>query len=284
MTVIDAHQHVWDPARADYDWLENEPGAINRAIELPELLPELRLAGVERVVQVQSADNVEDTRLMRESAAAHAEVAAIVGYAPLERPEETARIAESWRGDSLMVGVRNLIHNIPDADWLLRPEVDEGLGVLERAGLAFDLVAVLPRHLELVPILSERHPDLRIVIDHLGKPPIGADADQPWRGLIARAAENPNVYGKASGLYSAVGEPGDWTTDAIRPVFDHAVDVFGPERLMYGGDWPISLLAGGYTRVWEGLAPLFASLAPAERERVLGGTAAEFYRIDPARL
>jgi len=282
--IIDAHQHVWDPARADYGWLAQEPAAINRAFTLDDVLPELRAAGIDRVVHVQSADNIEDTEVMRASAAQHAEVAAIVAYAPLERPDEVARLAESWRDDSLMVGVRNLIHNMPDPDWLLRPDVDDGLGVLEREGLSFDIVAVLPRHLELIPVIVDRHPDLRIVIDHLGKPPIGAESREPWWELIAAAAEGPNVFGKVSGLYSSVGDPGTWTTDSIAPFFDHALETFGPERLMYGGDWPISVVAGGYSRVWSGLRPLMDRLDPSTRERMLSATAAEFYRIDPARI
>jgi len=282
--IIDSHQHVWDPARADYGWLAREPAAINRAFTLGDALPELRAAGVERVVHVQSADNIEDTELMRASAAQHDEVVAIVAYAPLERPGEVARLAESWRGDSLMVGVRNLIHNMPDPDWLLRSDVDEGLGVLEREGLAFDIVAVLDRHIELVPIVAQRHPDLRIVVDHLGKPPIGAESREPWWDLIAAASEAPNVFGKVSGLYSSAADPGETTTAQIAPFFERALEVFGPERLMYGGDWPISVMAGGYSRVWSSLLPLFNRMEPAAKERLLGGTAAEFYRIDPSRI
>ena len=282
--VIDAHQHVWDPARAEYDWLGPALAPIDGAMSFEDLAPELRAAGVDFTVQVQSADNAEDTALMRESAAKHPEVAAIVGFAPLDDAAGTAATLDSWAADSLLVGVRNLIHNKADADWLLRPEVDEALGVLEERGLAFDLVAVLPRHLELVPILSERHPDLRIVIDHLAKPPIGLDSSEPWSRLLAEAARNPLVYGKVSGLYSATSDIAAWTTDAIRPVFEHALAVFGARRLMYGGDWPISVLAGGYTRVWGGLTPLFDDLADAVREWLLGRTAAEFYRIDPERL
>jgi len=282
--VIDAHQHVWDPARAEYDWLGPALAPIDGAMSFEDLAPELRAAGVDFTVQVQSADNVEDTALMRESAAKHPEVAAIVGFAPLDDAAGTVATLDSWAADSLLVGVRNLIHNKADADWLLRPEVDEALGVLEERGLAFDLVAVLPRHLELVPILSERHPDLRIVIDHLAKPPIGLDSSEPWSRLLAEAARNPLVYGKVSGLYSATSDIAAWTTDAIRPVFEHALAVFGARRLMYGGDWPISVLAGGYTRVWGGLKPLFDDLADDDREWLLGRTAAEFYRIDPERL
>jgi L-fuconolactonase len=282
--VIDAHQHVWDPARAEYDWLGPALSPIDGAMTFDELAPELRAAGVDFTVQVQSADNAEDTALMRASAAEHREVAGIVGFAPLEDADATGATIEAWAGDSLMVGVRNLIHNKPDPDWLLRPEVAASLAVLEQQGVPLDVVAVLPRHLELIPILSERHPRLRMVIDHLGKPPIGLDTSEPWTSLIAAAAENPLVFAKVSGLYSATADMGAWTTEAIRPFFDRAMEVFGPARLMYGGDWPIAVLAGGYTRVWQGLAPLFDALAPEDREQLLGRTAAEFYQLDPARF
>ena len=282
--VIDSHQHVWDPARAEYAWLGPELAPINRAFGMDELLPELAAAGVDATVLVQAADNADDTALMVATADAHPEVAAIVGYAPLERPAEVAETLARWQGASRMVGVRTLIHNQSDPEWLLRPDVDEGLGLLEGAGIAFDVVAELPRHLELIPVLSERHPGLRMVIDHLAKPPIGLADREPWWSLIAAAAENPNVSGKLSGLYSATGAPDAWTTEQVRPFFDRAVELFGPSRLMYGGDWPVAILSGGYTRLWEGLAPLLDSLSSEDRERVLGRTAADFYRIDPARL
>lgn len=282
--VIDAHQHVWDPARAEYDWLGPELAPINGAMSFEDLAPELRAAGVDFTVQVQSADNPEDTALMRASAADHPEVVGIVGFAPLDDADGTAATLDAWAGDSLMVGVRNLIHNKPDPDWLLRPEVAASLEVLEQRGVPLDVVAVLPRHLELIPILSARHPGLRMVIDHLGKPPIGLDSREPWTSLIAAAAENRHVHAKISGLYSATADMGAWTTAAIRPFFDLALESFGPDRLMYGGDWPIAVLAGGYTRVWEGLQPLFEGLEPEEREQVLARTAQRFYRIDRARL
>lgn len=282
--IIDAHQHVWDPNRAHYNWLDESLAPINGVMTLDDLLPELKAAGVDYTVQVQSADNIEDTLLMKESSLHHDEVVAIVGYAPIDRPEQAALTIEAWRGDTRMVGVRTLIHTQADPEWLLRPDVDEGLTVLEQAGLAFDVVAVLPEHLALIPEISKRHPNLRMVIDHLAKPPIGRADYEPWWSAIAVAAQNPNVYAKVSGLYSATGDPQLWTTDSVRPFFERALDVFGPSRLMYGGDWPISVLGGGYTRIWNGLAPLFDGLDLADREQLLGRTAAEFYGIDPSRI
>ena len=282
--IIDAHQHVWDPARARYDWLSPELAPIDTKMTFDELKPSLVRAGVDATVLVQSADNDEDTALMLDVAAANPEIVAIVAFAPLEQPEVVAARAETFHANSLIVGVRNLIHNLPDPAWLLRPDVDAGLGVLEDAGLTFDLVAVLPEHLALVPIVVERHPNLRIVIDHLAKPPIGMGDREPWWSLIQEASSSPNVYAKVSGLYSAVGASGSWTPDAVRPYLHHALDCFGANRLMYGGDWPISVLSGGYNRVWDGLSLLFAELSDGDRAQILGNTATEFYAIDPIRL
>jgi len=282
--VIDAHQHVWDPTVAEYDWLGPDMAPIDGVMTFDDVAPELRAAGVDFTIQVQSADNSDDTAVMRASAAKHSEVVGIVGFSPLDDAAATAAILDGWAGDTLMVGVRNLIHNKPDPDWLLRPEVAESLALLEQRGLALDIVAVLPRHLELIPILSERHPRLRMVIDHLAKPPIGLDSVEPWDSLIAAAAANPFVYAKVSGLYSATADIGAWSTESVKPFFERALEIFGPARLMYGGDWPISVLAGGYTAVWGGLKPLFDGLGESDRDDVLGRTAAEFYRIDEKRL
>lgn len=283
-TVIDAHQHVWDPARARYDWLGPELAPIDTTMTFDELKPSLARAGVDATVLVQSADNDEDTALMLDVASTNPEIVAVVAFAPLEQPEVVASLSETFRANNLIVGIRNLIHNLPDPAWLLRPDVDTGLGVLEDAGLTFDLVAVLPEHLALVPTLVERHPNLRIVIDHLAKPPIGMADREPWWTLLRDAAQSPTVYAKVSGLYSAVGASGSWTPDAVRPYLHHALECFGANRLMYGGDWPISVLSGGYERVWNGLSTLFAELSDDERAMILGNTAVEFYGIDPARL
>jgi L-fuconolactonase len=269
--IIDAHQHVWDLDRAAYPWLGPETPVWNRTFTFGELKPQLARNGITGTVLVQSADNDDDTELMLAVADEHAEVAGIVVYVPLDRPDEAATRLTQLRKDPRVVGVRNLIHNQPDPDWILRPEVDEGLSVLEQAGVTFDYVAVLPRHLEHVPTLVERHPHLQIVIDHLAKPPVGSADTEPWWSLIAAAAASPSVFGKLSGLY---GEPA-----ALQPFVDRALEVFGPGRLMYGGDWPISVASGGYDVVFEGLMETLSGLTEAERSAVLAGTAQRFYRL-----
>jgi L-fuconolactonase len=281
--IIDAHQHVWDLDRSPYPWLGPDVPQWNRTFTFDELEPHLRRNGVDATVMVQSDDHDGDTELMLEVADRHPEVVAIVAYVPLDKPDLAAERLAELRRDTRILGIRNLIHDIPDPDWILRPEVDEGLTVLEEAGVAFDLVSVLPRHLEHVPTLVERHPDLRIVIDHLSKPPIGEDTLEPWWSLIATAAEAPLVHAKVSGLYPGAA-PDTWTPEAIRPFVDRALEVFGPTRLMYGGDWPISTAAGGYDRVFDGLRSVLAGLSDAEREEVWSGTARRFYRIDESRL
>lgn len=284
MIVIDAHQHVWDPSRADYEWLGEHLAPINRAFTFDELQPSLQRTGVQATVLVQSADDEADTHLMLSTAKQWPQIAAVVAYAPLADASKMPEVAARFSENPLVVGVRNLIHNNPDPDWLLRPDVRRGLDALEAENLTFDLVSVLPRHLELVGELSVRHPKLRIVIDHLSKPPVGLQDAEPWWTLIARASRNPLVYAKISGLYAASGDPAMWTVDAMRPFIERAIEVFGTDRLMYGGDWPVCLTAGGYDRMWEALAEILSELPASDRERILGGTAASFYQIDAGLL
>lgn len=277
--IIDAHQHVWDLEQAEYSWLGPEAGVLYRDFGMDDIVAEFAAAGVTGTVLVQSADNDEDTEHMFAVAADAPVVLGVVGYVPLHEPERAAeRLAELVQRP-LFCGVRNLIHDRPDPHWLLRRDVDEGLGLLERAGVPFDVVGVLPEHLEAVLAISERHPELDIVIDHLNKPPIGLADHEPWASLITRVAANPRVRGKVSGLYSASGDAADWTVDAIRPILDHALDAFGPDRLMYGGDWPVSLIAGGYARVWAGIDELLGGLDAVDRDLILAGTARSFYSL-----
>ncbi|MFB6771724.1 amidohydrolase family protein [Streptomyces sp. NPDC056337] len=286
MTVVDAHLHVWDPGVAAYDWLGPAMSPLDRAMRFPDARRGLRSAGVDAAVLVQAADNDADTDLMLATAAAHPEVVGVVAWVPLDDPGRARARLTELRGHPHVVGVRTLLHERSDPDWILGPDAGAGLALLAEAGLTFDYPTGSPAALRHLPELAARHPGLRLVVDHLGKPPVGGDREDraEWRRLIAAAALHPGTHAKVSGLYSASGPLDTWTTAQVRPFVEDALELFGPERLMYGGDWPISLLAGGYARTWESVCELLAPLAPDDRAAVLGGTAARFYRLDPALL
>lgn len=277
--VIDAHQHVWDLTRSRYAWLTPEHGPLYRSFAIDELLPQLARAGVDRTVLVQAEDSHADTELMREVAAAHPDVVAgIVGWVPLLDPAATEMALDRLADDPRIVGVRHLIHDEPDPDWLLRPAVGDSLRLVAERGLTFDVVAVLSRHLEHVPVIAERVPELTLIVDHLAKPPIRERGWQPWADLLAAAARCPNVVAKVSGLNTAA-DPERWTAADLRPYVEHAVACFGADRLMFGGDWPVAILAGDYEQVARETRAVLAPLGEAERAAVLGGTAIRAYGL-----
>jgi len=278
MPIIDAHQHLWNLERVSYPWLTADYGPIFRTFEEPELEPQLAAAGVDYTVIVQSADSTADTDYMFEVADRWPRIAGVVGWVPLEHPDDAATELDRRAGDPRFVGVRHLIHTEADPDWVVRENVGHGLSLLAERGLSFDVVAVLPRHLEHVSTLAERHPELRLVIDHLAKPPIMAREMKPWSELLARASAHPNVYAKLSGLNTAA-DPQNWAAADLQPYVDLALDLFGPDRLMFGGDWPVATLAGDYAKVWRETNVTLAHLDQAARAQVLGGTAVEFYRL-----
>ncbi|MEJ5867205.1 amidohydrolase family protein [Pseudokineococcus sp. 5B2Z-1] len=279
--VVDAHLHVWDPARASYPWLVGGPAVIDRALALEDVAPELDEAGITSVVLVQSADDPADTALMLESARRHDRVAGVVAYAPLHDPAEAERVLDRYRTDEPVVcGVRVLVHEQPDPWWLLREEVLEGLAALARHGLPFDVVAVRTEHLRSALRISELLPDLTLVLDHLGAPPLDGGREGEWWDLLGALASNPRACAKVSGLYPGSGAD---VLQRVRPPVEHALEVFGAARLMYGGDWPISLLHGGYATSWPLTRELLRGLSGPEREDVLAGTATRVYGL-PSRV
>lgn len=277
--IIDAHHHLWDRSRAEYPWLGPHLPTLDRDIGFAELEPLLDDAGVDRTVLVQAADDDGDTDFMFEQAAIHPRIGAVVAWVPLDAPERAAARLAEFAERPIFRGIRHGINTEPDPEWILRPEVADGLGLLEDAAIPFDLVSVRRRHLSLVPELVERHPRLRIVIDHLSKPPIRREEREPWWTDIARAAAAPTVYAKLSGLMPANPELAVWETDDLRPFVERAFELFGPDRLMWGSDWPIIDLAGGYRRALDAMRELAADWSASERAAVFGGTAARFYRM-----
>ena len=197
--IIDTHLHSWNLDRVAYPWLIPAFGPIARTFEPAELEPQLAPAGVTHAVCVQAANSYADTEYMAEMAAAHPWISGVVGWVPLLFPDVAGRAIERLKGNPLFRGVRHLIHNEADPKWLLQAEVIEGLKLLADVGLAFDVVATLPEHMECIPVVGEKVPNLKMVIDHLGQPPIATRELGRWGDDLKAAAENPNVYGKISG-------------------------------------------------------------------------------------
>ena len=282
--VVDAHQHFWTYGTYQTSWMDAPPYAgdpvfepLRRSFQPADLVPELNAAGVHCTVAIEAADGVVENDALLASARANHWIAGVVGWAPLAHPSDVERTLDAWAGEAAFVGVRHLINVEPDPDWIIRPEVLKGLRALGARGLTFDYVGILPRHLEHVPLVAQRVPDLRIAIDHLGKPPIGTREFEPWSSLLARAARMPNVFAKISGLDA--GGAHEWSATDIAPYIDRALELFSPERLMFGSDWPVANLRGGYSKVWRETNLALALLSREERDRILGGTAIAFYGL-----
>jgi L-fuconolactonase len=275
---IDAHQHFWDLASGLYAWPTPAEAAIHRAFGPADLALELGPAGIDATVVVQAADSLADTDAMLAAAASNPWIAGVVGWVPLVEPHAAASALDAREGR--LCGIRHLIHWEADPEWLVSPEVQPGLALLAERGLPFDLVAVFPDHLPLVPAITDAHPDIVLVIDHLAKPPYRADGWDRWVALVRAAADRPNTYAKVSGLDTAAGRA--WTVEELRPAFEIALEAFGPRRLLFGSDWPVCRLVSSYRDVVAAAAALVSTLTPPEQDRILGGTALEVYRLGGA--
>jgi L-fuconolactonase len=280
--VVDAHQHFWTYGSYQTSWMEAPPYAgdpafepLRRSFQPDDLEPELEAAGVHRTVTIEAADGLAENEALLGNARSHDWIAGVVGWVPLAHPSDVERALDAHAGEPALVGIRHLINVEPDPDWIVRPDVLKGLQVLADRRLTFDYVGILPRHLEHVPLIAQHVPDLRIVIDHLGKPPIAAGELEPWSSLLARAARMPNVFAKVSGLDAG----DDWNAADLAPYIERAIELFGPARLMFGSDWPVANLRGGYGKVWRETNLALAPLSRDERDLILGGTAIEFYRL-----
>jgi L-fuconolactonase len=276
MTVIDAHHHVWDLAVRDQDWITAAMAPIRRTFTLEDLRPSARASGVEATVLVQTVTVAGETPEMLALAAGDPLVAGVVGWTDLTSPAvaaELARLADGPGGDHL-VSIRHQVQSEPDPDWLRRPDVIRGLRAVAAAGLCYDLV-VRPHQIPAASYAAAAVPELTLVLDHAGKPPI-ADADLgAWSAAIREFAAHQNATCKLSGLVTEA--PPGATSQAFAGVADVVLSAFGAERVMFGSDWPVCLLVSDYAGVMDLARSLTAGLSAAERAEVFGATAARVY-------
>jgi L-fuconolactonase len=271
---VDAHLHLWNLAAGGYRWLGPQHGRLHRSFAAEEAGQQLASSGVARAILVQADDTLEDTRAMLAAARSSAWIAGVVGWIRLDTPDEAVRQLEGWLNEPGFCGVRHLVHNDPRDDFLALAAVRDSLGALAAAGIPFDIPDAWPRHLSAAVDLAEAMPGLTVVIDHLGKPPLGTPEEASWRAQLTRCAGLPNTVAKVSGLRMPHVP---YTAEALRPAWDAAVEIFGPRRLMYGGDWPVSTLGGSYADTLAVLAELIGTLDPADAREIWAGTARRTY-------
>jgi L-fuconolactonase len=279
--IVDAHQHFWDPDDGDYGWLSGPCAPIRRIYTPADLAPELAATGVSATVLVQTWGSVEETRRFLRLAEATDFVAGVVGWVDLTDPDVAAVIAElkAGPGGRFLVGIRHQVHDEADPDWLGRADVRRGLAAVAAHGLVYDLL-VRPRELPASLRAIEAMPDLRFVVDHVAKPDIRAGAFAPWAERIAPlAAHRDRVWVKLSGMVTEADWQ-RWTPADLAPFVGEVIRLFGPDRAVFGSDWPVCSLAGGYRRWFAALDTVLAPLSPADRARIFGGNAIALYRLD----
>jgi L-fuconolactonase len=272
---IDAHHHVWDLAVRDQPWSASLP-QLRRSFGMDELRPSLAEHGIDATILVQTVPVAEETPELLQLAYVDPTVAGVVGWIDLSAPEAIDRLAELSALSGNLVGIRHGVQDEPDPRWLCRSQVRRGLAAVGAAGLSFDLL-IRPAQLGAAIETVRALPELRFVLDHAAKPLIAQGILEPWREQVSHLAALPNVAAKLSGLVTEVGP--NWTVEMLSPYTDVLLDSFGPQRIMFGSDWPVCLLAGTYGEVVEVSAELTAKLLPDETADVFGGTATRWYGL-----
>lgn len=274
---IDAHLHVWDLDRSDYAWLTTDMGELHATFTPEQARAELAACGIDQAVLVQAEDSERDTELMLDAARRHPWVVGVVGWVRLDDPATAQRQLDRWQEHPPFCGVRHLVQDDPRDDVLSLPAVRRSLALLAERDLPFDVPDAWPRHLAATAELAAALPELRIVVDHLGKPPFGGENWADWRRTLADVAAHPGTAAKVSGL-QVPGRP--FTVDELRPAWDAALELFGPDRVMWGSDWPLTVLVDGYTGTWEVMSSLVGELSSDEQAMLVAGTARSVYRLD----
>lgn len=277
--VVDAHQHFWDPTRADYPWMTDELASIRRPIGPEDMRPVLRDNGVDRTVTVQTRSDVGETLEFLAIAAATDFVAGVVGWVDLTDPAVGDRLAEIQEGPNgeWLVGIRHQVHDEEDPAWVARDDVVRGIGEVGKAGLAYDL---LPRERELPACLKavDAYPDMRFVVDHIAKPRMAEGAFEPWGQRLKEISRRPNVWCKLSGMVTEADWK-SWKPADLKPYVDFVMECFGEDRVMFGSDWPVCLLAADYERVKGTLESLLGVNGSVSGAKIFGANAVAFYGL-----
>ncbi len=274
MKIIDTHLHIWNLQRVHYAWLTPELGILYQNYEVPAVAVQMEAANVARAILVQAANSIEEMDFMLENAAKYDCIAGVVGWLPLLSPVATAKFVEKYKKNAYFKGIRHLIHDEPNPKWLLQAHVIESLKILADNHIPFDVVGVLPEHLECVSRIGKEIPHLSMVLDHLNHPrgTLTEKIMEDWRNALKDVAENPNVYAKISGLGTIAP-----TKPQIASAIAFALATFGVKRCLLGGDYPVSLLAMNYAETWKTYQQILELVVDEQERRALYWENAEFF-------
>ncbi len=278
--VIDAHHHFWRYSPAEYGWIDDGMAAIRRDFLPADLEREMGAAGVDAVVSVQARQSIEETRWLLALAAQNPFIAGVVGWVPLVSPSVVADLAQ-FASHRKLVAIRHVLQDEPDPLFMLRADFQAGIRALRAFNLTYDIL-IFDRHLPQAIELVDQHPNQPFVIDHMAKPSIKQRTIEPWARGMRELARRPHVCCKLSGMVTEIGRP-HWTITDLRPYVDVVLEAFGPDRVLFGSDWPVCLVACGYARWLEIVQELIVPLSPSERAAILGGNARRVYRLGEAR-
>lgn len=276
--TVDSHVHLWDVQHTPQPWMTQEHAAIARSFGPDDLKPLMEAEGIDAVIVVQGACLDSDTDYLFAAADRNDWIAAVTAWLNLDRPGRARERLAELAARPKFRAVRHLIHYEQD-HWLTRGDVAESLELLEARDVILECPVVFPRHFDDVAAVAARFPALRIVIDHLGKPPTGTSAMSRWEAMLRNVGEHQNVLAKISGLNTTVAHP-DWSAVDWTRSIEVALDSFGPDRLMCGSDWPVALLNGDYAQVWDATRKAVEIVAPGCVQALLGSNARRIYHLE----
>ena len=274
---IDSHQHFWRYNPQRDAWITDEMDVIKRDFLPDDLIPELRANHVQGCVAVQADQSERETMFLLDLAERFSEIVGVIGWVDLCSPELPQRLEYFSRFEKLC-GFRHVVQSEPDERFMLREDFVAGISLLQRFDFTYDIL-IYPKQLAAAIELVKQLPQQRFVVDHMAKPDIRSRTASLWEQQMREIAANPNVYCKVSGLVTEA-EWRNWRDADFRPYLDVVFDAFGPDRLMFGSDWPVCELAATYEQVYQSLSDALGPISASERAAIFGGTASRFYRLD----
>lgn len=277
---IDAHHHLWQYSEEAYPWISDSMHVLKRDFLPEDIASEVRANNIDGCIVVQAQQTLDDTYALLGYADRHAFLRGVVGWAPISCSTFPS-ILEELCSHPKLLGLRHVVQDEPDDNFILSKDFNVGVDRLAKENLVYD-VLIFAKHLPQTIAFVDRHPQQVFVLDHIGKPPIAERVLSPWRENLRDLARRENVYCKLSGLMTEANW-NDWKEEDFQPYVDTVIEAFGPARIMMGSDWPVCLLAGSYSRWMELVHKWISSLSADEQDRILGGSAAEVYRVSDAR-